>query len=348
MVEAEGGSSNPALTTVNVAALDTLPMDKRVDAIGAAWKGWGRVKVTAAWTFGTALRFVRGNYSDGSGDWGDVLEQIGIEKTRAHRYMRLADGFPDALQIATYRTVDAALKSLGPKRVKAPSPAPSPAPPSPTPPAATVSPAAVVDPPEFDPLPNPEIPEPQDYDAIMEEAANAAEPSREERLEAREATLERWSNRTEHEDGEEIERLNILLDRAERRERENVRLNREQAKREQAKDRKLRDVCDALLNLPPSVGVDTTLAKFWNVARKLDSMIKVIPVPAKVAAVPVRTEQEAEISRVPRGWKTCMSRHHHTRALTGSDGARFAGGFANATAGAAESVERRADWNAIT
>ena len=39
-------------------------------------------------------------------------------------------------------------------------------------------------------------------------------------------------------------------------------------KREQAKDRKLRDICDALLLLPPSPGVADVLARFWNKAKR--------------------------------------------------------------------------------
>ena len=42
-------------------------------------------------------------------------------------------------------------------------------------------------------------------------------------------------------------------------------------RRDQAKDRKLRDICDALLVVPRGFGdqgIDDTLAKFFNVARK--------------------------------------------------------------------------------
>ena len=63
-----------------------------------------------AWAFGCGLRAIRGNYSKGSGDWGAVLDRIGIEHSKARRYMRIAD--IDAVQIARYLTVDAAYKSL--------------------------------------------------------------------------------------------------------------------------------------------------------------------------------------------------------------------------------------------
>ena len=100
--------------------------------------------------------------------------------------------------------------------------------------------------------------------AVEAEEADAAR----ERAELREQIVERWALRTEHEDGEEIERLHLLLDRADARDRDRVATITAGRKREQAKDRKLRDVCNAVLALPPSPEADDLLAKFYNVARK--------------------------------------------------------------------------------
>ena len=115
-----------SLVPVDVAALELLPIDERVNAIATAYRQWRRVKVVTAWTFGRALWAIRGNYSTGSGDWGAVLDRIGIEHSKARRFMRIADGH-DSVQIARYSTVDAAYKALPAKR-PAPEPAPEPAP----------------------------------------------------------------------------------------------------------------------------------------------------------------------------------------------------------------------------
>ncbi len=102
-------------SVVDLAVLARLPLDERVDALGVAWRGWKQMEVTASWAFGRALRSIRGTYQ--KGEWGEVLDRIGMERTKAHRLMRLGDGYGDALQIATYPTVDAAIKALGPKRL---------------------------------------------------------------------------------------------------------------------------------------------------------------------------------------------------------------------------------------
>ena len=78
--------------------------------------------MTAAWAIGCALRSIRGPYS--KGDWGGVLDRIGIEPRTAQRYMRLAEH--DRRQIVVYLTVDAALKALPPRRPPAePEPEPT-------------------------------------------------------------------------------------------------------------------------------------------------------------------------------------------------------------------------------
>ena len=97
--------------TVDVAALERMPLDEQIDALAEAWRGWRRLEVEAAWTFGRALRSIRGRYQ--RGEWGGVLDRIGIHPETARRYMRLADG--DNPQIVGYLTVDEGLKVLGPR-----------------------------------------------------------------------------------------------------------------------------------------------------------------------------------------------------------------------------------------
>ena len=246
-----------ALVPVDVAALDLLTFDQRVDAIGEAYRRWGRVEVAAAWTFGRALRFIRGNYSKGSGDWGAVLDRIGIERTRAHRYMRLAEGFSDALQIATYRTVDAALKALGPKRLA------SVEHPVEHPVEEVVEEVeVVVEHPVEHPVEEVEV-------VVHPEVENdlEAEAAR-ERAELREAMVEGWAMRTEHEDGNEIERLHRLQDKADERERKHVAAFNAERRLRQAAERMVRDMTDALLAGPGCPTCAEVLAKFRGVQRK--------------------------------------------------------------------------------
>ena len=227
-----------ALVPVDVEALERLPFHERVDALGVAWGRWRRLETVTAWTFGRALRSLR----NGSrrGEWGGILDKIGIERTMAHRLMRIADGYGDTLQVATQPSVDAAIKALGPAR-----------------------PAHEV--PVEQELPEAEV------EAVAEEAE--VEAAR-QRAEQREARLEGWAIRTEHEKGTEIERLNILLDRADARDRDRVATINAGLKREHAKDRKLRDVCDAYLVAKPcacgsgAVHDDALLVRFFAVGRK--------------------------------------------------------------------------------
>ena len=122
-----------ALVLVDVKALAALSPDERVAAIATAYSKWGRIKVDVAWAFGCALSDIRHDYSKGSGDWGRVLDTIGIDHQKARRFMRIAEH--DSVQIKRYPTVDAAYKALASKRpalepapvVATPAPAPAPA-----------------------------------------------------------------------------------------------------------------------------------------------------------------------------------------------------------------------------
>ena len=238
-----------ALVPLDVEALTALPLGERVGALTAAYRGWRRMNTQMAWGFGRGLCAVRGNYSKGSGDWGRVLDTIGIEHSKARRYMRIAEH--DAVEIARHLTVDAAYKALPAKRpVKALKAAPEPAEPEPTP-APAFNPRAA-----FGPAPPPE-PETEpaavsgellsdaEAAAAVQEAVDEVGPLPEGRLEVTE--------------GER---------KATQRYREAVATINAGRKREQAKDRKLRDICDALLLLPPSPGVADVLARFWNKAKR--------------------------------------------------------------------------------
>ena len=239
--------------SLDVAALEALPLDEQIDALGSAWRRWRRLEVPVVWAFGCALRSVKAGRP--GREWSGMRDRIGIARETARRYILIADSY-DSAQIGQFPTVDAALSAI-----KALRPAPEPTP--------TATPAAAAAPPRPTPAPPPVEPEPTPEAAIDAAAVEAeeAEASR-ERAELREEIIERWAIRTEHEDGEEIERLHILLDKADARDRDRVATINAQARTIAALKRKDRDECDAALLLPPSPETDAYLAKFWNVARK--------------------------------------------------------------------------------
>ncbi len=79
---------------VDIDALERLPLDEQIDALGSAWRNWRRLETTAIWTFGRALRAIKGRYQ--RREWAGVLDRIGINRETARRYMELADGYADA------------------------------------------------------------------------------------------------------------------------------------------------------------------------------------------------------------------------------------------------------------
>ena len=85
---------------------------------------------------------------------------------------------------------------------------------------------------------------------------------------AREEHLERLAIITEGIEGDVVAGWAEKYHRQAVREREHVAANKAAAKRERAWKRERADICDALLELPPSPGVDALLAQFFNVARK--------------------------------------------------------------------------------
>ena len=267
----------------DVAVLAGLPVNEVDTALGCVWQSYGRRTVVDAWHIGRALHRVRDNAPGRA--FSPYCERIGM--TRSWAYQLLKIGLQPLDVVSCHRTVDGAVKALkAASSDPTPTPAPTPAPevdaasdPTPTPP-----------PPEFDTA----APEPQNYDAIMEEAAADSEPSEEERRDAREARIETFAMKTQDIEGDLVDGWMAKYEEQEarhqeenarhkehdrithQRHREDVQAINTGRRREQAKDRKDRDVCDALFDLPPSVGVDGVLAQFWNKARKTDSMIKVI------------------------------------------------------------------------
>lgn len=121
-----------------------------------------------------------------------------------------------------------------------------------------------------------------DPEAVIDAAQEEVEvEAARQRAAEQEVDLERWALRTRDESGTEIERLHTLLDRADERDRKHAQRHREAVatinaglKREQAKDRKLRDVCDAHLTAPlcacgsGAVHDAELLARFFAVQRK--------------------------------------------------------------------------------
>lgn len=227
-----------ALAPVDVKALEQLPLDAQIDALGEALRNWGRMEVTAVWSFGCSLRFIKAGRP--RREWPGIRDRIGIARETARRYMLLADSY-DSAQIGQFCTVDAALQAIAPKRI---SPAPAP-PPQPAP----------VD---LEPDPNDVI------DAVAVEAGPTAENLREGRLERLAIITEDIGDV----DGKLVDAWAAKFDRQAAREREHVSTIKAQARTIAALKRKDRDVRDTALCLPPSPEVSAFLAKYWNVAQK--------------------------------------------------------------------------------
>lgn len=272
-----------ALVLVDVKALAALSPDERVSAIAKAYGKWGRIKVDVAWAFGCALRDIRPHYSKGSGDWGRVLETIGIDPCKARRYMRIAEH--DSVQIARYLTVDAAYKAV--KAVKAvpvpdePAPEPETIPssgatvlfpgigadtnPSVVPafsPRAAFGPAAEPEAPPVEPEPTAEsVIDASVIDAVAaEEEPTAAElRGRVERLEERIAII------LEGQDGKAVDATFAALE-AEKQAHARTHADRNQVlARERKKDRTLSSIRRDLLS---GKSGDDVLARVWSEAPK--------------------------------------------------------------------------------
>ena len=136
--------------SLDVAALEALPLDEQIDALGSAWRRWRRLEVPVVWAFGCALRSVKAGRP--GREWSGMRDRIGIARETARRYILIADSY-DSAQIGQFPTVDAALSAI-----KALRPAPEPTP--------TATPAAAAAPPRPTPAPPPVEPEPTPEAAI--------------------------------------------------------------------------------------------------------------------------------------------------------------------------------------
>ena len=166
-----------------------------------------------------------------------------MSRSWAYDLLKIAGG--SLSKLSGQRTIAGAVKAL--KAASSEAPSTPPLAPTPTPAPAHVEEADT------------------DPEAALEEVGTESQP---DPRDVREERLERFAIRTEDVEGDVVDGWMAKYERQAVREREHVRLNREQAKREQAKDRKDRAVCDAALCLPPSPELADFLARFWGVAQK--------------------------------------------------------------------------------
>ena len=85
--------------SLDVAALEGLPLDEQIDAVGEAWRGWRRLEVTAIWTFGRALRLIK--HPMPRGEFGAYIASIGMGRAWAYRLLVLFDFDGSGLQLPT-------------------------------------------------------------------------------------------------------------------------------------------------------------------------------------------------------------------------------------------------------
>ena len=228
----------------DAAALEHLSVNEIDAALGVVVQSFGRRTLIDSWHIGRALRRVKDSLP--GRQFAPYCERRKIGRRWAYQLLTLADGCKTAEEVCSYFSVDGAVKALKAAPVEPVEPAP----------------AAVVEAAPVEPEPEPD-PDPEGViDAV------AAEASPNVAAEQREALLERWAIRTEHEDGDEIERLNRIIDRMEVRHRDDVGAVNEARRRERAKDRKDAAVCDALLAAPGCPTCAGVLAKYYSVQWK--------------------------------------------------------------------------------
>ena len=241
-----------ALVPVDVDALDLLTFDQRVDAIGKHTADGGVSRLRRRGLSGARYGSSAATTARAAATGAPFSTVSGLNGHGRIRYMRLAEGFSDALQIATYRTVDAALKALGPKRL------------------ASVEPA--VEHPVEHPVEE-EHPAVEEHpDTVIEAVAVEAEPTA---ADLRDERLERLAIVTEDVDGNVVDHWAAKHAEADERHRRDAQRHREdvatinaERRATAAERRKLRDVCDALLAVPGCKGCGDVLRKFYSVQRK--------------------------------------------------------------------------------
>ena len=236
-----------AMTEVTVTNTDwqAMPFNARKKEIGERWVGFQRRSLVEGHDIGRGLRAIRDEMQHG--EWAPYLAEIGMERTMAHRLMTLADSY-QMLQLATFGSVDDALKALAPKR------------------------------PRDEPETRRDLQRAADTEADMQEALHqaemdeaAAEVQAETADADREAREERLAVRLADTDGDAVEVLAEKLDRADVRHGEDVGAVNDARDETALLRRKAQDICDALLAATPSTAldvIDEVLAKFFAVARK--------------------------------------------------------------------------------
>ena len=238
----------------DVAALEGLRVNEVGAVLGVVWQSFGRRTVVDAWHIGRALRRVKDGMP--GRQFAPYCEQIQMTRSWAYKLLQLADG--PLAEMSSHRTVDGAVKALRAAPAEA-------------------EPEAIEEqvveeehpPPPVVEEQEEEHPPPREEQVVEEVAAEAAPAAA---AEQREEMLERWAIRTEHENGNEIERLNLLLDRADARDRDRLATINAERRRRQAAERRDRETIDALLAIPRGegdAGIDGVLAGRGLARRKV-------------------------------------------------------------------------------
>ena len=241
MISKPDQRSNPLGMTTEL-----VPFSERKHRFSERWFGFQRKTLEEYWELGCELDSIMSQMQHGErGPW---LAEIGLDKTMANN-MRRVSREHEKSKLSTFRGFVAAVKALPPKRSK--------------------------DEPEteseaFDPpAATGDVLTEAQAEAAMDEVAVEAQAATAEA--EREAKDERLAVRLADTDGDAVDVLSDKLDRADGRHREDVTAVNDARQRENAKDRKLRDICDALLTAKPSTAldvIDEVLATFFAVARK--------------------------------------------------------------------------------
>ena len=256
----------------------------RQDALVERWHGFQRRTLADAWDIGRGLRAIKNEMQHG--EWLPFVASIGMSASTAKRFMGLGEGYQIA-QLGRFASVDDALKALPPKRPKE-----EPAPPPTSQPSGRLtcptcdgvadetcmrcngrgwlSSDEVGPPPDEPEAVTGDVMSEEESEAAMDEAASEAEAEADPEAD-RETREERLSIRLEGTTGDAVEALSGQLDTADARHRDDVSDVNKARKVAAGKDRRLRDVCNALLAATPSTAlevIDDVLARFFSVARK--------------------------------------------------------------------------------
>ena len=221
---------------------ESLEFEDLKPAVADEYHGLQRRTTIDAWNVGRGLRAVRDQMQ--RGEWSPYLASYGITSSSALRFMALAE--IETRQVGEFPSVDAALKSLPPKRPKE-------RPKEPDPPAPA----------------DPDTMDDAEAQAAAEEVATEAERERQE-IDT-EKRQERLAIRLEGTEGGAVDALGRQLDKADTRHRDDIQAVKDMREEVERHRRKARDICDALLRAMPSTAldvIDEVLATHFGVARK--------------------------------------------------------------------------------